>query len=46
LRHIDEGVRAIHISLTLPLHKPLRCIAHSTPDLGPARSATASIWTP
>jgi hypothetical protein len=27
LRHIDEGVRAIHISLTLPLREPVRCIA-------------------
>jgi hypothetical protein len=34
LRHIDEGVRAIHISLTLPLREPVRCIAHTdTPDL-------------
>ncbi len=27
LRHIDDGVRAIHISLTLPLREPVRCIA-------------------
>ena len=27
LRHIDEGVRKIHISLTLPLLEPVRCIA-------------------
>jgi hypothetical protein len=34
LRHIDEGVRAIHVSLTLPLREPVRCIAHrDTPDL-------------
>jgi hypothetical protein len=34
LRHIDEGVRAIHVSLTLPLDKPVRCIAPGhTPDL-------------
>lgn len=35
LRHIDEGVRAIHVSLTLPLSEPVRCIAPwYTPDLG------------
>jgi hypothetical protein len=27
LRHIDDGVRAIHISLTLPLREPVRCVA-------------------
>jgi len=37
LRHIDEGVRAIHISLTLPLREPVRCIARrDTPELGPS----------
>jgi hypothetical protein len=42
LRHIDEGVRAIHISLTLPLREPVRCIARrDTPDLGSTRSVTA-----
>jgi hypothetical protein len=36
LRHIDDGVRAIHISLTLPLREPVRCIARSDPPhLGP-----------
>ncbi|HLY50202.1 MAG TPA: hypothetical protein VKR21_13490 [Solirubrobacteraceae bacterium] len=36
LRHIDEGVRAIHISLTLPLREPVRCIARTeASQLGP-----------
>jgi len=40
LRHIDEGVRAIHISVTLPLREPVRCVAH---DVAPASSDTASM---
>ena len=44
LRHIDEGVRAIHISLTLPLREPVRCIAYrDTPGPRPRSSATASM---